>query len=77
MFIRWRTWMDGDSEGSAEMMAEAEQRHQITNRLRMAMRSARAYGTSLMVLVTKEAPLEEPLVSRAHPARRPDGDPGV
>ena len=54
--------MDGDSEGSAELMAEAEQRHQITERLRMAMRSARAYGTSLMVLVTKEAPLEEPLV---------------
>ena len=49
-------------EGSAEKMVEAEQRHMITKRLRMAMRSARAYGTSLMVLVTKEAPLEEPLV---------------
>ena len=63
MFIRWRTWKDGDgAEGSAEAMEEAEQRHMIRQRLRMAMRSARAYGSSLMVLVTKEAPLEEPLV---------------
>ena len=62
MFIRWRNFIDGDVEGVADTMREAENRHDVKGRLRQAMRAARAYGSSLIVLMTKEAPINEPLV---------------
>ena len=68
MFIRWRKFMDGDIDGSADTMNAGEKRHDLTGRLRQAMRSARAFGTSLMVLMTEEAPMDTPLkIERIRP----------
>ena len=69
-FIRWRSWMDGDSEGAAETMEEAEKKHRVRQRLRQAMRAARAYGTAFIVLMTDETVPEEPL----DPSRIRPGD---
>ena len=60
MFIRWRTWTS-DSESDNDLMEEAEKKHDITTKLRTAMRAGRAYGTAAMVLMTKEAPMDMPL----------------
>ena len=70
MFIVWRQWMDGDLDGVADTMQDAEIKHHVADRLRKAMRGARCYGTSLLVMVTKEAPLDTPLM----PERIREGD---
>ena len=69
MFIRWRTWT-ADDEAAAEKMEEVEERHQVTERIAGAMKAARAFGTGVMVLMTKEAPMDTPLV----PERIREGD---
>ena len=61
-FLRWREWSDGDVEGSGDAMADAEQRHDVTGKLADAMKAGSAYGTGCVVMVTREAPLTEPLV---------------
>ena len=70
MFIRWRAWQDGDVEGVAEIMEEAELKHKLTARIAEAMKSARAYGTGVLVLMTTEAPMNTPLF----PERIKEGD---
>ena len=70
MFVRWRTWMDGNVDGAAEVMEKAESKHQVTHRLSQAMKAARAYGTGCAILMTTEAPMDTPLV----PERIREGD---
>ena len=61
-FLRWREWSDDDEDGSADKMADAELRHKVTEKLASAMKAGSAYGTGCVVMVTKEAPITEPLV---------------
>ena len=61
-FLRWREWSDDDEDGAADKMADAELRHDVTGALANAMKSGTAYGTGCVVMVTREAPLTEPLV---------------
>ena len=57
MFSRWREF-----EGAqAEQMREAEVRFDVRRRLGDAIKAGRRYGTGLLVMVTYDAPLEEPL----------------
>ena len=68
MFLRWREWSDGDDEGTADAMADAEERHRVTDALGGALKAGSAYGTAVVVMVTREAPLTEPLmVDRIRP----------
>ncbi len=69
MFIRWRSWT-AENDADAEKMESAEARHHITDRIADAIKSARAFGTGVMVLMTKEAPMETPLM----PERIREGD---
>ena len=59
--IRWRAF-ESDDKRSLDRMRDAEQRHDVRGRLSRAMKMGRLYGTGLLVMVTREAPLEEPLV---------------
>ena len=59
--IRWRRF-DADDDDTVERMQDAERRHDVRGRLARAMKMGRLYGTGLLVMVTREAPLEEPLV---------------
>ena len=61
MFIKWRDFKDGDVEGAALEMRKAERRYRLQDRLRRGMKGGRAHGTSLVVLYTKEAPMDTPL----------------
>ena len=72
MFIRWREFdMEGGvTEASVEAMRECEMRHRVRKKLSNAMKAGRLYGSALLVMVTREAPLHEPLV----PERVRQGD---
>lgn len=70
MFQLPRNWKDGDVEGTAETMRDAEKRHHAIAHVREAMVSARVYGTAVMVLFTDEAPMETEL----DPRRIREGD---
>ena len=54
--IRWRSFDD-----KSDKMAVAEQKHHVRERIARALRSGRLMGTGLLLLITKEAPLEKPL----------------
>ena len=69
MFIRWRHWVD-DDEGIVEAMEEAEMDVDVKTNLREAMIAGDQYGTGIVVMMTKEAPMEEPLI----PERVREGD---
>ena len=62
MFIRWREFETEASDNAAEMMHKAERRHQVKSKLAEAMIAGRQYGTGVLVLMTKEAPLDTPLM---------------
>ena len=62
MFIRWREFSGDEGDTGVELMDEAESRHKVKDRLSRAMKGGRLYGTGLMLMVTKEAPLDVPLV---------------
>ena len=61
-FLRWREWSDDDVDGAGDAMAAAELRHDVTGKLAGALKAGSAYGTGCVVMVTREAPLTEPLV---------------
>ena len=63
-FLRWREWSDGDVEDSADAMADAEARHDVTGVLANAMKAGSAYGTGCVVMATIETggDLTQPLV---------------
>ena len=62
-FITWREFVS-EADSTNEAMVEAEERHNVTTQLAKAMRGARQYGTSLLVMMTEETgrDLTQPLV---------------
>ena len=67
MLIRWRTLQHPDPQ-LVETFEEAEKRHRIRSWLRRAAIAGRLYGTALLLIITSEAPLDEPLdVDRLRP----------
>lgn len=70
MLIRWREFESGENEAAAEAMSEVERRHRVQSRLAAAMKAGRLYGTGLLVMVTREANLQVPLM----PERIREGD---
>jgi len=69
MFVRWRQW-EGDAAAAAERMQEAERQYQIRDRLSRAMKAGRLYGTGLLVIHSRDAPMDLPL--RAEQVRAGD-----
>ena len=61
MFIRWRQFNSNDP-AAVEAMEEQERMFKLEKALFEAMRAGDQYGTGVVVIVTGEAPLEEPLV---------------
>ena len=61
LFIRGRSF-DGDDEAAVAAMRQATSRHDASGRLARAIKMGRLYGTGLLLMVTREAPLDEPLV---------------
>lgn len=64
-FVRWRTFDD-----QVEEMDEAEDKHQVQERLRRAFKAGRLMGSCLLLILTGEAPLETEL----NPERINEGD---
>ena len=62
MFIRWREWKAENNETAADAMLEADERLRVQSRLATAMKAGRLYGTSLLVMMTAEAPMETRLI---------------
>ena len=63
MFIRWRVFTDaGASEATVEQMMAAEERHRVKKKLSRALKAARQYGTGCVIMITREAALDTPLV---------------
>lgn len=60
MLIRWREFDDID-DPDAEKIREIEKQLKVRARLGMAMKAGKLYGTSFLIMVTKEAPLAMPL----------------
>ena len=69
MFIKWREFTDAPDD-QIERMVEAEERHQVWMKLAKAMKAARAMGTGMLLMVTKEAPMDTPM----EPERIREGD---
>lgn len=63
MTVRWREFDDADA--GAPLMTEEEERLQVRERLTDAMKAARLYGTALLVLVTANQTLAQPLIPEA------------
>lgn len=60
MFIRWREFTEMDNV-DIELIQQSELDLNITEKLAMAMKAGRLFGTGLVILITKEAPLDMPL----------------
>ena len=61
MLIRWRAFVNVEDEDAVETMQRAEKDHKIKDHLRDAMICGRLYGTGLLIPVTRESPMEEPI----------------
>ena len=57
MFLRWREWKDDKNKE----MEKVERDFMVRDALSRALRAASLFGSSCLVMVTKEAPLETPL----------------
>ena len=62
MLARWRVWDSAENEQAADLMLEADQRHKVRQRIGDAMKAGRLFGTGLLVMVSREAPLHAPLM---------------
>jgi phage-related protein (TIGR01555 family) len=60
MFILWREFINM-SEDNVKLMKETEKEFCVEDRLNRGMKAGRLYGTGLVLMITKEAPLEKPL----------------
>lgn len=67
--LRWREF-ESDDETSVERMEAAEKKHKVKAKLAKALRASRQFGTAVIVMMTKEAPLDTPLM----PERIREGD---
>ena len=69
MFLQRRRFKDM-TEAKIKDFEKALKRHRVDDRVRTAMIAGRQYGTGLLVIISKEAPLTEPL----EPKRIREGD---
>jgi len=60
MFIRWREFTEMENT-NIELIQQAELDFDITDKLARGMKAGRLYGTGLVILITREAPLDMPL----------------
>lgn len=60
MFIRWREFTDMEND-NIELLQQSELDFDITGKLSRVMKAGNLFGTGLMILITKEAPLDKPL----------------
>ncbi len=58
---RWRVW-DNIDKNAITRLEEVEKNFHVHDRLMQALKAARLYGTSLLVLRSREAPLDTPLI---------------
>ena len=58
MFILWRTFEGAEGE----RMQDAEVRFDVRDRLAAAVKNGRKYGTGLLVMITRDGSLTEPLI---------------
>lgn len=61
MMIRWRTFK-APVPDMVHAMTQQELRHSVVERLGNAMKAGRLYGTGLLCIMTREAPLHEPFM---------------
>lgn len=60
-FLRWRRW-EGTDKSASKKMKDQEKKHLIRKWLSGAMKAGDAFGSAVMMFMTREAPLNEPLV---------------
>ena len=63
MFHGWRIFTDA-SDAHIDAMTKVEADLKVVAKLRQAMKAARQYGTGVLVMMTKEAPMESPLIAK-------------
>ena len=61
MTIKWRRWKD-DSEDLVDGMEDIERELKVVDKLGMAMKAGRLFGTGLLIMVTKNSRLDQELV---------------
>ena len=67
---RWRDWEGDEGDAAVETMEDAEKRHQVRAAVGKAWKAGRKFGTSLLCMMTREAPLDTELM----PERIREGD---
>lgn len=60
MFIRWRKFVEMEKD-AVELIEQTELDFEITDKLSAVMKAGNLYGTGLLLLITKEAPMDKPL----------------
>ena len=58
-FVEWREF-NADKK-IADAMIDAENRHQVKKKLAKAMKAGRLHGTGMLVMMTQDAPMNQPL----------------
>ncbi len=68
MFIRYRQFNEGVDEDIVDAITQQEKKFRVRKRMAAAMKSGRLYGTGLLLIVSAEQDLREPLdVTRIKP----------
>jgi len=62
MFVRWRHFKGERGAADPQRMTEMEDRYDVRDRLSRAMKAARLYGTGLLVIMARDAPLSAPMM---------------
>ena len=68
--LKWREWQGDEGDAAVEAMQESEKRHRVKARIAKAWISGRKMGSSLLCMMTTEAPLDTELM----PERVREGD---
>ena len=61
MFIRGRQW-ESEDETAIQQLEDLNDELEINDRIVDTMKAGRLYGTAVLVLMTREAPLDQPLI---------------
>ena len=69
-FIQWRKYLGEAGDRAAELMQEADENHNVLHLLKETIKAGRTFGTGLLLIISKEAPLDTPLI----PERIRQGD---
>lgn len=62
MTSKWREFKTDDKTDIADTLIEQEKKHDIKLKIQKLIRAGRQYGTAVAIMVTKEAPMEQPLI---------------